>query len=87
MSTAKTVQAHTMVGEVISNKMTKTIVVLITHKVKHPRYGKYVRRFTKIHAHDENNECQMGDKVCIAECRPIAKTKSWKLEQIIDRAE
>ena len=87
MTNAKTRQLRTFVGEVVSNKMEKSIVVRITRKVKHKRYGKYVRRFTKIHAHDESNECQMGDTVRICECRPIAKTKSWKLDQVIERAE
>ena len=71
--------ARTMVGKVISDKMHKTIVVLVERSVKHPKYGKSMKRRSKIHAHDENQVCQIGDMVRIRESRPISKTKSWVL--------
>ena len=74
------------VGSVISNKMDKSATVLIERKVKHPLYGKFVKKSTKLHIHDENNECSMGDTVQITECRPISKTKSWALVKIVDKA-
>ena len=74
------------VGRVVSDKMDKSITVLIERKVPHPIYGKYVKRSTKLHAHDENNECQHGDLVSIEECRPISKSKSWRLVKILERA-
>lgn len=78
--------ARTLVGRVTSNKMDKSISVLIERKVQHPLYGKYIRRSTKIHAHDEQNECGEGDLVTITECRPISKTKSWRLVEVIDKS-
>ena len=78
--------ARTMSGRVVSNKMDKTITVLIERRVPHPVYGKYVRRSTKIHAHDQNNECKEGDTVVIEPCRPLAKTKSWRLVRILEKA-
>ena len=78
--------SKTLVGRVVSNKMNKSIVVMIERKVQHPLYGKYVRKSTKLSAHDENNECQEGDTVAIAECRPISKNKSWRLDRIIEKA-
>lgn len=72
-------------GKVVSNKMDKTIVVLGERKVKHPLYGKFVRRSTKYHAHDENNECNIGDTVLIKECRPLSKTKSWSLIKVVEK--
>jgi small subunit ribosomal protein S17 len=77
---------RTLTGRVISDKMNKTITVLVERKVPHPVYGKYVRRSTKIHAHDEKNECKQGDKVMIEECRPLAKTKAWRLVKVVERA-
>lgn len=77
---------RTVTGRVVSNKMEKTVTVLVERQVKHPLYGKYVRRSTKLHAHDENNECRIGDLVTIRETRPLAKTKSWTLVQIDERA-
>ncbi len=74
---------RTLQGEVISNKMDKTIVVKVDRKVKHPLYGKYITRSTKVHAHDEDNVCQIGDTVIIAESRPISKTKSWRLAKVV----
>lgn len=79
--------ARTLVGQVISDKMQKTITVLIERKVKHPLYKKYVKRSTKLHAHDENDECRVGDKVSIEQCRPLSKNKAWRLHRIIERAE
>ncbi len=78
--------ARTMSGRVVSDKMDKTITVLIERRVPHPVYGKYVRRSTKIHAHDQNNECKEGDTVVIEPCRPMAKTKSWRLVKILEKA-
>jgi len=77
---------RTLTGKVVSDKMDKTITVLIERRVKHPIYGKYVKRSTKLHAHDENNQCKIGDTVSIRETRPIAKTKSWTLVEIISQA-
>jgi small subunit ribosomal protein S17 len=74
------------IGSVISDKMDKSATVLIERKVKHPLYGKFVKKSTKLHVHDENNECSMGDTVQITECRPISKTKSWALVKIVEKA-
>ena len=78
--------ARTLQGKVVSDKMDKTIVVLIERRVKHPIYGKYVTKSSKLKAHDENNECNIGDTVSIAETRPLSKTKSWALAKIVERA-
>ena len=83
MSEAK---IRTLQGRVISDKMDKSITVLIERRVKHPMYGKYLTRSTKLKAHDETNQCNIGDVVSITECRPISKTKSWKLVNIIEKA-
>jgi len=77
---------RTLTGKVVSDKMDKTITVLIERRVKHPIYGKYVKRSTKLHAHDENNQCKIGDTVSIRETRPMAKTKSWTLVEIVSQA-
>ena len=77
---------RTQIGSVVSDKMDKTITVLIERKAKHPLYGKFVRKSTKLHVHDENNECSMGDKVQITESRPMSKTKSWTLVKIVEKA-
>ena len=74
------------VGRVVSDKMDKTIVVAIEDNVRHPKYGKIVKRTVKIHAHDENNECRVGDKVSVMETRPLSKTKRWRLVNIIEKA-
>lgn len=79
-------KARTVTGEVVSDKMNKTITVLINRRVKHPVYGKYVSKSSKLKAHDENNECKMGDRVTIAESRPLSKSKSWTLVKIEERA-
>ena len=75
----------TRVGIVVSNKMDKTIVVAIKDNVKNPVYSKIIKRTTKIHAHDEKNECSIGDKVEVMETRPLSKTKRWRLVQIIEK--
>jgi len=84
MSEAK--EKRTVTGVVTSNKMDKTITVMIERVVKHPVYGKYIKRSSKVHAHDENNECNMGDTVEVSECRPLSKSKTWNLEKIVTRA-
>ena len=75
----------TRVGLVVSNKMDKTIVVAIEDNVKHPIYGKIIKRTLKVHAHDENNECSIGDKVEVMETRPLSKTKRWRLVEIVEK--
>lgn len=77
---------RTKTGLVVSNKMDRTITVLVERQVKHPLYGKYIRRSSKMHAHDENNECNEGDIVSITECRPISKTKTWRLVEVVQKA-
>ena len=84
MSEEKVLRIQT--GAVVSDKMDKSAVVLIERRVKHPIYGKFVKKSTKLHIHDENNECSIGDTVQITECRPISKTKSWKLVKIVEKA-
>ena len=76
----------TLTGRVVSNKADKTITVVIERLVKHPTYGKFVRRRTKLLAHDERNECREGDTVTIGPCRPLSKRKSWRLLEIVERA-
>lgn len=73
------------VGEVISNKMTKTIVVRVQRRFPHPRFKKVVTQFNKFYAHDEKNEAKVGDRVRIQECRPLSKTKSWRLLEVVER--
>ena len=77
---------RTLTGTVTSDKMDKTVTVLVERRVKHPLYGKYVVESKKYHAHDEDNECGVGDKVEIAETRPLSKTKSWKVTRILEKA-
>jgi len=77
---------RTLQGRVISDKMDKSITVQVERRVKHPIYGKYIRRSTKVHAHDENNECRMGDTVVVEQCRPLSKTKKWRLVKVVERA-
>ncbi|MGI9291969.1 MAG: 30S ribosomal protein S17 [Gammaproteobacteria bacterium] len=77
---------RTVTGKVVSDKMDKTISVSVERKVKHPMYGKYMRRSTKYMVHDEANACKEGDLVTIAECRPYSKSKSWRLVEIVERA-
>ncbi len=87
MNDAEEKLPRTVVGVVVSNKMNKTITVLVERSVEHPLYKKYVRRSTKLHAHDEDNACQQGDRVRIVESRPISKHKSWRLVEILQRSE
>lgn len=77
---------RTLRGKVVSNKMDKTVVVLVVRKIKHPIYGKYIKRSSKIHAHDEGNICHEGDIVDIVESRPISRTKQWRLVEIVEKA-
>lgn len=84
--TEKTKQLRTVEGRVVSNKMNKTVTVLVERQVKHALYGKYLRRSTKLHAHDETNACNEGDLVRVAECRPLSKTKNWQVVEVIARA-
>ena len=77
---------RTLVGQVVSNKMDKTIAVCIERRVEHPIYKKYIRRFTKLLAHDENNECREGDTVAIEQCRPLSKNKAWRLQRVIEKS-
>ena len=86
-ASAEATNQRTVTGRVVSNKMNKTIVVQVERKVKHPLYGKFVRRFSKMYAHDENNECDVGDLVLIQQHRPISKTKRWKLVEILKKEE
>jgi small subunit ribosomal protein S17 len=79
-------RTRTATGTVVSNKMDKTITVLIERRVKHPVYGKYITRSSKIHAHDEQNSCGIGDTVTVAESRPLSKTKTWKLVEVVESA-
>lgn len=78
---------RTVTGEVISSKMDKTASVSIPRVVKHPVYGKYIRRTTKVLAHDEDNACKAGDVVSIAECRPLSRRKAWRVVEILERAD
>lgn len=77
---------RTLNGRVVSDKMDKTVTVLVERKVKHPLIGKVVRRSNKFHAHDENNECKEGDLVVIEESRPLSKTKTWKVSKVVEKA-
>ena len=74
---------RTATGKVVSNKMDKTITVLVERRVKHAVYGKYITRSSKLHAHDEQNKCNIGDTVTVAESRPISKSKTWKLVEVV----
>ncbi len=77
---------RTVTGRVVSDKMDKTVSVSVDRLIKHPRYGKYIRRTTKVLAHDEKNECKAGDRVTISECRPISKNKAWQVVDVVERA-
>ncbi|BAU49897.1 30S ribosomal protein S17 [Sulfurifustis variabilis] len=85
-NTTTTATARSLEGRVVSDKMHKTITVQVDRRLKHPLYGKYVTRRTKLHAHDENNECKEGDLVLIEPCRPLSKSKSWRLVKVLERA-
>jgi len=78
--------ARSISGLVISNKMDKTVTVLVERLEKHPLYKKYIRKSTKLHAHDESNDCNEGDTVQIEECRPLSKSKSWRVTEVVSRA-
>lgn len=84
MSEEKSIRTAT--GRVVSNKMNKSVTVLVERQIKHPMYGKYLRRSTKITVHDEENTCNEGDLVTIEECRPISKNKSWRLVDVVERS-
>jgi len=77
---------RTLTGRVVSDKMDKTITVLIERQVKHPLYGKFIKRSTKVHAHDESNECNAGDTVTVEQCRPLSKSKTWRLVKVVEKA-
>lgn len=77
---------RTLTGTVVSDKMNKTVTVLVERKVKHPIYGKVIRLSKKYHAHDENNEFHSGDVVVIEECRPISKSKAWRVARLVEKA-
>lgn len=77
---------RTLTGRVVSDKMDKTVTVLVERRVKHPLYGKVIRLSKKYHAHDEANECREGDTVVIEECRPLSKTKAWKVTKLVEKA-
>ncbi len=77
---------RTVQGRVVSNKMDKTITIAVERKVKHPIYGKFIKRTTKLHAHDETNQCNEGDVVTIRECRPLSKSKTWMLVDVVTKA-
>ncbi|MEJ2255856.1 MAG: 30S ribosomal protein S17 [Woeseiaceae bacterium] len=79
-------EQRTLVGRVVSDKMDKTVAVAIERKIKHPMYGKYIRRTSKVLAHDAANECKEGDRVAIAECRPVSKNKAWSVVNVVERA-
>ena len=78
---------RTIVGRVVSDKMDKTVSVAVERLIKHPVYGKYIRRSTKLHVHDAENACREGDLVTIEQCRPLSKTKSWRLVEIVGRSD
>ena len=86
MSETKAVE-RVLTGKVVSNARDKTIAVLIERKVRHPIYKKYIKRSTKVHAHDENNECGLGDVVRVSESKPFSKTKNWALIEVIEKSE
>jgi small subunit ribosomal protein S17 len=86
MTTEVTSTKRTLIGRVVSDKMEKTVTVLVERRVKHPMYGKVITTSKKYHAHNENNEARIGDKVEIQESRPISRTKSWKIVKLIEKA-
>lgn len=77
---------RSVTGRVLSDKMDKTVTVAVERLVKHPLYGKYIRRTTKLHVHDEDNSCKIGDRVAIRECRPLSRTKAWRLVKVLESA-
>jgi len=85
MSETKAVE-RTLIGKVVSNSRDKTIAVLVERKVRHPIYKKYIKRSTKVHAHDEKNECGLGDVVKVSESKPFSKTKNWALVEVVEKS-
>ena len=85
-STGTKIITRPLVGRVTSDRMDKTVTVLVERRVKHPLYKKYIRRSTRIHAHDETNACKVGDAVSIVQCRPLSRTKAWRVREILARA-
>ena len=85
--TEVTSRSSTLSGRVVSDKMDKTVSVAIERLIKHPAYGKYIRRTSKVMAHDEKNECKSGDRVAISECRPVSKNKAWTVVNVVERAQ
>ena len=83
---ANTTALKTVEGRVVSNKMDKTVTVLVERQVKHALYGKYIRRSSKLHAHDADNSCNEGDVVRVTECRPLSKTKNWRVVEVVARS-
>ena len=79
-------RARTLTGKVVSNRMDKSITVLVERRVRHPMYGKYMTKSSKVHAHDEKNQCNIGDVVALSESKPISKTKTWQLVSILETA-
>ncbi len=86
VATTQDTKLRTVQGRVTSNKMDKTVTIIIERLVKHALYGKYIRRSTKLHAHDADNACKEGDIVRVSECRPLSKTKNWRVVEIVARA-
>lgn len=86
MSDTEARTPRTATGRVVSNRMDKTVTVVVERQLQHPLYKKFIRRTTKLHAHDAGNECNEGDYVMIAECRPISKTKNWRLVRVLEKA-
>ena len=86
MSEEQTKTQRTIVGRVVSDKIDKTVSVAVERLIKHPVYGKYIRRTTKVLAHDANNECKAGDRVAISECKPISRNKAWAVVDVVERA-
>jgi small subunit ribosomal protein S17 len=86
MSEQQAADNRTLQGRVVGDKMDKSVTVLVERRVKHPIYGKFVRKSTKVHAHDENNECKVGDTVVVEQCRPLSKTKKWRFVKLVERA-
>ena len=86
MTMSDETKQRTLVGRVVSDAMDKTITVLVERRVQHPLYKKYIRRSSRIHAHDEANECRQGDVVSVVQCRPLSKTKCWRLVSVEERA-
>ena len=86
MSEEQAKTQRTVIGRVVSDKSDKTVSVAIERLIKHPMYGKYIRRTTKVLAHDANNECKSGDRVAIAECKPVSKNKAWAVVNVVERS-